>query len=605
MLKPSFFLGQVMEVLNRISLLCFRTAITLINYLSDLSQYLLFVITFTVILLWLVGGKLKGFEKPELPLISPVARRLGSAMDLVGFIMVVVFSFYALSVFMIAELGFIFAPSYQALSSIDILKNGAIAIWAATRSICIPVILGGISSLCLSGFLIFRVIPNYERGEGLHDVKDIIKHFKTLTGFNPLQHIDIKKGCFIGLELNKTPLYIAWGKISKSHTQVLGASGTGKGIALSIISSQCVENGEAVIWIDPKFDRFSPRILSLAAKRAGKEYHFINLNLDQQPQFNILADASASEIEELLVAGFDLKGKGTDGDFHRGKDEDAAIKASKLAITQKIVSMPELIRECSKIESITSQENFWRKLFKLEDLNVIHTEHGVNLTNAIDKGSVIYIVGSTVNERVRMLQKMLLVRILQIITKQDRFAKKTITKCLVLDEFKHILSPAALTGLGVVRDFDTHLLLAHQSMGDLDSCPGISRTEAEGVVLDNTPIKIIYKLGDSTQAEKLSKNSGKCPVFVEQTSKSLDEDSLGKGSWGQTHVQLIDSDVLTHLPMSTDGKNQVSAGVLFGVDEARIFCVDHIPISDDFEMPVPVVAPRYVSKSGATFGDVI
>ena len=145
--------------------------------------------------------------------------------------------------------------------------------------------------------------------------------------------------------------------------------------------------------------------------------------------------------------------------------------------------------------------------------------------------------------------------------------------------------------------------LAHQSLGDLDSCAGITRAQAEGVVLDNTAIKIIYKLGDSDYAEKLSKNSGKRPIFVEQSNKSLGDDNIGTGGWRETHVPVIDADVLTHLPMSTDREGQANTGVIFGVGIAKLFYVGPIPVSGN--SPLPKSAPKYQRNPTTTTRDLI
>jgi type IV secretory pathway TraG/TraD family ATPase VirD4 len=222
--------------------------------------------------------------------------------------------------------------------------------------------------------------------------------------------------------------------------------------------------------------------------------------------------------------------------------------------------------------------------------------------DAIKEGSVIYIVGSTENERVKMLQKMLLIRIMQIIKKQDR-SEETIPTCVLLDELKHLLCRTTLIGLGVVRDFNSHFLLGHQSLGDLDSCAGITRAEAEGAVLDNTAIKIIYKLGDAGHAEKLSKISGKRSIFTEQVSKGVDDNNSEIGGWRETHVPLIDIDVLTHLPMPSDRPNQPSTGVLFGVGKAKIFHVHHIAVSGS--MPIPKAAAAYQNNKATNGGDLI
>jgi Type IV secretory system Conjugative DNA transfer/AAA-like domain len=520
----------------------------------------------------------------------------------IGFAAISLFVICALVILALAFFGFSQFDQLQGQTNSAVLMFTLNQLWIVTQNAFISVIGGGFSGLGIACYLNYYLIPQWERGEGLHDVNQIVKTFTKLNGYNPMPYIDIQKGCFIGLGADKKAIYVAWKKIRETHIQVIGTTGCGKGVLMTLVAYQSILVGESLVWIDPKYDRFSPRILAVAAKQATKSFYLINLNPDQPPQLNPFAGAEAHEIEELLVSAFDLKGKGTDGDFHRGKDEDAAIEASRLAVEKDALSLPELIEVCRSVESITDQENFWRKLGKLGDLNAIKTKGGINLKDAILNGSVIYIVGSTDNERVKMLQKLLLVRINQIIKKQDRFKKHKPT-CIVLDEFKHILSPTALTGLGVIRDYDAHCLLAHQSLGDLDSCAGITRAEAEGAVLDNTAIKIVYRIGDSSYAEKLSKNSGKRVIFAEQSGKNLDENNNSEGGWRETHVPLIDPDVLTHLPMPSDRKGQASVGVVFGVGIAKLFHVGHIAVAGN--LPPVKIAPLFESKQANNAGDLI
>lgn len=602
MILPSKLLGRNMSIFDKISVNCFDAGVALLEPIVNLNSLLLFSITAMMVLLWLIGGRLSKFNKPESLLLSPVIRNVASVLSIFGQVLICLGFTYLVLAFMFVEVRYVYIGFGNNKGLYKSIFLGANDLWSATNKSCASVLGGLFFGAVISTLTVTRFIPQWERGEGLHDIDDYMAKFKTLEGFNPIIYINIEKGCFVGLDLNKQPIYVPWIKLRETHIQVLGATGTGKGVLMTLIASQCILAGESVIWFDPKLDRFSPKIMRMAAKKVGKKFYMINLNPEQPPQFNLLQDTKAHEIEELLVAGFDLIGKGTDGDFHRGKDEDAAILAARLAVDNNACSIPALIGQCLEFNEITKQENFWRKLNKLSGLGAINTSSGLNLIDAIKSKAVIYIVGSTDNERVKMLQKMLLIRVMQIIKKQDR-SKEKITTCVVLDEFKHILSPTALTGLGVVRDFNSHFLLAHQSLGDLDSCTGITRAEAEGAVLDNTAIKFIYKLGDADHAEKLSKISGKRSIFVEQVSKVVDDNNSESGGWRETHVPLIDVDVITHLPMPSDRDNQPSTGVLFGVGKAKIFYVHHIKVSGD--MPVPMAAPEYISGAAANAGDLI
>lgn len=584
----------VMVNSNVFSLACFGASRSFLDLIINVPQPLIFIIAYGAIIFWLVGKKLKQFAKPERPIMSPVVRFFGGLVNEIGFAAIIIFTLFALVLLVMFELGYIFSSEFQEVTFTLTLEKGVIALLNESKDICILLSLGALAGFLQSLLLIFRVIPMYLQGEGFPDVKNLVNKFNKLNSYDPLKYIKLKKGCFIGLTEDKKPIYLPWIKVRETHIQILGSTGSGKGVILSLIAYQSILAGESLCFLDPKFDRYSSRILESAAKKAGKNFHFINLNADQPAQINPLIGASANDIEELLVSGFDLKGKGTDGDFHRGRDEDAAILASRIAISENALSFPELLKICAEKESITEQENFWRKFLKLADLQPINTKYGLDLNQAIKDGDVIYIVGSTDNERVKMLQKMLIVRIHQIIKAQDRFSKHP-NMCLIFDEFKYLLSPIALTGLGAIRDFDAHCLLAHQSMGDLSSCPNISREEAEGVVKDTTAIKIIFKIGDANYAQELSLGAGNRPIFVEQASKNVDEDGNSQGGWRETLVPVIPPDLFTHLPMPSDREKQAATGVLIGVGVATIFHTS--PILVNTQMPKPIEAISFDNAS--------
>jgi hypothetical protein len=544
------------------------------------------------IILWLVGSRLSLVVKPERPYLSPVLRSFGKVGKWLGLICILgeLFGFLVL-------IGLLYL--HQLLAG----EHSMYAIRRAWMFVYNPgsehilrwgegFLLGAIASLPI----VLYYIPRWERGDGFRDVEELVARFKKLNGYDPRKYINIKKGCFIGRTLSGKPIYVPWRKLRETHVQVLGTTGCGKGVAMTLVAYQCILSGECAIWFDPKFDRFTPRILQSAAKLAGREFHMLNLNHGSGPQLNPLLGANQYQIAELFVSAFDLKGKGTDGDYHRGKDVDAATEAASIAMQMEGLSIPGLFKKCAAIKSITEQENFWRRFRQLISLPAVNTEAGLDLADAIANRDVIYLVGDTENEQVKMLQKMLLVRIMQIIKCRKRLDDHAPT-CIVLDEFKHMLSPAALTSLGVVRDFDVHILLAHQSMGDLESCPGIEPAEAYGAVVDNTALKIIYKIGDADYAEKLAKLSGKRRTYVDSSAKNLDDNGATTGSWREDKVDHIEMSMITHLPMPSDRKKQASTGLLFGIGNAQLFFVGPIAVPKNMPMPNSIVAPPYCDAS--------
>ena len=568
----------------------------LIDLIQATPQALLFSLSLLFVICWVAGNRLSRFAKPENPKTSVAIREVSSWMSVIGNLAVVIFLVYLLIIFTLIVLWLSLSHEYGAYSSIEMASVVISKIWLVAHSPLSFIASGSFLGLILSLYFSYYLIPKMESGEGLDDVEKTVKRFKKLDKFDAASHFDLKKGCFFGKDAKGKPVYVPWGKLRETHLQILGTTGSGKGIIATLIASQCVLNKEGLIWFDPKSDEFAPKILPQMAASAKKKFHFINLNLDQPAQFNLIAGSTATEIEEMLVAGFGLRGQGGDADFYRGKDEDAAILMANIAINENATSIPQLFKVCSQIIEITAQENFWRNFKKLASMSVINTNGGLSLVEAVLNGDVIYVVGSCDNERVIMLQKMLLVRFMQIIKKRGH-KNRANAICVFLDEFKYLLSTTALSALGVVRSFNSHFILAHQSLGDLAECPGISPESAYGAVVDNTSIKVLYRINDALHAEKMAKLSGEKRTFIESTSKNQMDINSHSSGWIEANKYFISPDLITHLPIPSDRSNQASVGILFGIGNAKTLHVGRIEAKG--AMPEPLAAEEYKSVSNS------
>lgn len=573
-----------------------KHADNLIHFIQATPQALLFGLSLIFVISWVAGNKLSKFAKPENPKASIAIREIASWISIIGMLVIILFLVYLLIVFTLVFLWISLSDEYGAYSSIEMSSVAISQIWLVAHSPLTFIILGSFLGLVFSLYLSYYLIPQWESGEGLDDVEQTVKRFKKLDKFDATSHFDLEKGCFFGKDIKGLPVYVSWEKLRETHMQILGTTGSGKGIIATVIASQCVLNKEGLVWFDPKSDEFAPIILSQMAALAKKKFHFIKLDLDQPAQFNLIAGSTVNDIEEMLVAGFGLRGQGGDADFYRGKDEDAAILMANIALRESAASIPQLFQLCSQISQITDQENFWRKFKKLASMSVINTTDGLNLKDAILNGDVIYVVGSCDNERVIILQKMLLVRLMQIIKKRDRINRAN-PICVFLDEFKYLLSTTALSALGVVRSFNSHFILAHQSLGDLAECPGISPESAYGAVVDNTSIKVLYRINDALHAEKMAKLSGEKRTFVASTSKNHADVNSHSSGWMEANKYFISPDLITHLPITTDRPNQASVGILFGIGNAKILHVGRIEAKG--EMPEPLAADEYKSVTNS------
>lgn len=540
--------------------------------------YVNFLTVLTITVAFLCGKRLRTFSKAEAPYVSTFLRLIGKLLHQTTKLLLISIVCLTLVVYLLSL----------------VLKVNIASTWLYASSHLMVLVAGTVCGVLISALASLRLIPRWEKSDEFEDVEQILKMFKKFHGYDPLKFINIKKGCFVGKDRFGKPIYIDWHKINESHAQVLGESGAGKGVILGLIAYQCILQGQPLVWFDPKFDSHSPKLLMQAAETANTKFHFVNLNPNQSAQFNLFADCTENELEEMLVAGFNLRPTGGESDFYRGKDEDAALLMAHISISENLLSVPELFQHCQKVSEIIEQENFWRKFKKLASLEAINTKEGLNLKNAVLNGEIIYIVGSTENERVIMLQKMLMVRILQIIKGRDRAVKNRPT-CLVFDEFKYLLSSTSISALGVIRDFDAHCILAHQSLGDLEECVGVSPKAAYGAVLDNTSLKFVYKISDADHAERLSKLAGKKRSFTSSTHISVNADS-NVGSWHETASYLIPPELITHLPTPKDRPKQASTGILFGLGKAKLFYVSPIQSNANL-LPATLSVPPYATKA--------
>jgi hypothetical protein len=393
---------------------------------------------------------------------------------------------------------------------------------------------------------------NLERNKrtDIRTISDVLP--KKLRDYDAAKHINLKKGVFIGLGEDGKPSYIPLEKWQKSHAQIIGTTGAGKGVVSTLLLAQSVEAGEAVFVADPKNDEWAPHVLRSVCEKHNKPFYLVDLNADEY-QLDFLCNMTASELEELLIAGFSLAEKGEAADFYRIEDRRAARVVSHL------VKEGETIRSLFSHETTQALANkaagFFGKLEELALMNSINAVGGLDLSEVVNSGGCVYLIGSMRNSRVIMMQRMLMVRLIQLAERRDRVTTIPRPVALFLDEFKYHISKPALEGLGAARDKGVHILMAHQSLADLHDCPAdISGDAVQGAVVENSNIKIVYKLKDPQTAEWMARMSGSILVDDEvrrarQTSgfaEILDDERTIR----QAERYFIDENMLLSLPPS-------------------------------------------------------
>lgn len=392
------------------------------------------------------------------------------------------------------------------------------------------------------------------------DVRQIQKFLPgAALEFQPLEHVDLDKGIFLGLDEDEKPIYINIpSSTSAPHIQVAGTTGAGKGVSLGVMAAQFLERGEAVFYCDPKNDEWAPHVLNAAAQRTGKPFHFVNLNRPNGAQFNPFAGATEEEAFELFQAGFSLTDRGDSSDYYTIADRREAGITAKLMAEQNLnIAQAYAVRREVLQDPATGAEKFAGRLREMAETPSINAAKGagIDMERVIREGGCVYFVGSMRNDIIKTTQRILLVRLIQLAERRDRLAGEVRPVCIVLDEVKYHLSRPALESLSAARDKGVHLVLAHQSLGDLRDCPKDLNPDAVvDAVVENCRIKICYRLLNPVTAEWFAAMSGTIQADDEvrnvRRNVAQSETVLPERSIRQTERYFVDVNMLLNLPQA-------------------------------------------------------
>lgn len=450
--------------------------------------------------------------------------------------------------------------------------------------------------------------------EQLNDIRQVFAAGEEVYKYTPREFFDPAKGLFIGLtDGSLKPRYIPWNDYRSTHMQVLGSTGFGKGVATAMFLAQSLEAGEAVVVFDPKNDKFAPNVLYKAARDCGAPFYLIDLRPDQPSQINIFRDCGAADIEEVLNTAFDMTEKGDVTDFYRLFDRKAASDVCAIATAAKrSPTMRDLVAATYQSRHVNIEDKkavkFQADLEELAKLEAINAAEGHDLAQILSQQAVIYVIGSTRKVQTVRAQKMLLLRILQIIENRDLNQARPVA--MMLDELKYLLSTAVLQALGTVRDKGCHIMLAHQANDDLKDCGGLDPNAVRGAVIVNTGLKLIYRSSDPQTLEWASNLSG--TIVVKQGSSHMQQGMFhaAEGQYRDIERNYITKNEILAMPKQT--------GMFYGAGLATIVKVSplvagprplviHMPAAtksmvgqgntDPFQARVPEQSPSAASEN--------
>jgi type IV secretory pathway TraG/TraD family ATPase VirD4 len=388
------------------------------------------------------------------------------------------------------------------------------------------------------------------------DVENIKPHLFETKPYDPRRYFSkaAKKGhVFIGLDAQYKPVTIERDTWNMSNVQIVGVPGSGKGVSAAIQLYQAILNGDSCVVLNPKLDEWAESVYAEACEKIGKKLIVIDCRNGSPAQINPLLGISSNDLNELLIAVFNLSRSGEAADFYRNNDRKGARIISELAADDSMpLSLPSLIKKSTSQlgEFSKNCEGLLTQLEEIASLSAVHTNEGLNLFKFIENGGCLLVKGSTRNESVITLLNMILVRIIQLVeNRQDKLRHVSI----FCDEVKYLTTSTFINSLGTVRDKNANFILAHQSLADLEvENAGVNPTAVRNSIIDNTPIKWIYKATDFSTAHWVSElcgTSGSWEEGFESESNSLAAENLSLDRrYKATEIPIVHTNIIQNLP---------------------------------------------------------
>ena len=395
-----------------------------------------------------------------------------------------------------------------------------------------------------SSFFSRFTVKNSVRRGSKTDIRYMAKELPAISEYNPLKYINLKKGVFIGLDEQIRPIYLKnmddW---YKKHFLIVGASRSGKGVAMQYLGIQSLMLGETVVFLDPKGDKYLPHIFKAECDSLGVPYSFIDLT-QEVGQINLIADFNPRDLKNCLVESFSLREMGSESDVYRKNEQEFLENFAEFVCEQnssvangdrtmgvgnkslvEICKDYEIDRYADKFKSSVSDLN---KLIKVASINAVG---GKSLSELFNGGGCIYIVGDLLDETIKKIQRFIFCRIIQLArnhanlieTVGSNVVERNVT--VFADELVAHISRFVAESYTVSLGWNLKIVSAIQDLKLLRGAPADLDPEfLKGAVFGNSQNKLFYRADDIDTADFLSDMTGR--IQIEEEQKSVTRNSL-------------------------------------------------------------------------------
>lgn len=398
----------------------------------------------------------------------------------------------------------------------------------------------------------FTVKNNIRKGSKT-DIRYMAKELPAIPQYNPLKYINLKKGVFVGLDEQVKPIYLKdlddW---YKRHFLIVGATRSGKGVAMQYLGIQSLMLGETVVFLDPKGDKYMPHIFKAQCNDLGVPYHYIDLTQDIA-QINLIADFNSRDLKNCLVEAFSQREMGSESDVYRKNEQEFLENLAKFiceqnqSLNQNSKSLVDICKDYDIERYADKYKSSVSDLNKLVNVPAINAFKGKSLSELLAGGGCIYIVGDLLDETMKKIQRFIFCRIVQLARNHANGIFDTNSNSMLLDSVNHnketnitVFADELVAHIcrfvaesyTVTLGWNLKIVSAIQDLKLMRGAPADLNPEfLKGAVFGNSQNKLFYRADDIDTADFLSDMTGKIQIEEEQklvTRNSLNSEKLDK-----------------------------------------------------------------------------
>lgn len=382
--------------------------------------------------------------------------------------------------------------------------------------------------------------------ERLSDIRDVAGKIVTKQ-YDPSKYYDPKGDrIFIGVDAKNKPIYIQTDKLRKTHAEVIGPTGVGKGIVVGVILDQFIamnktsRKSNVVIAIMPKQDLYLPHIMKQRAEEAGCRFMFFDMNPGGEGQWAPFSGGSSRERRSRIMSVLGMGETGKLDDFYKLgekslidsllQDSDFSVSTLRAALEAKTDSKGGLVAKRS-VDTL--------KEIELVDTFACKKDRGIKLERILtqDKPTVLYVNSSLTDSVIIKMTKAFILEITQLAISLKSQGRRSSHLTLFCDELRFLISDEFDKALATLAMYDTNVISAYQSPQDLEKVgddnlngPAIAHS-----VHTNNQIKLLYRIGEQKQAEWAAGQTGKQYKTI-ASREATEVDQFGAEKWGDSRM---------------------------------------------------------------------